>query len=65
MDKNFTLNELSEFTAKEKRELKSLGLVSQKTLSPSEESILNILNFSRALSVRKRKGGNYFEFVLN
>ncbi|MCW3085460.1 MAG: hypothetical protein JWP12_2826 [Bacteroidetes bacterium] len=32
---------------------------------PGNQVINNILNYSKALSVRKSKGGDHFEMVLN
>lgn len=65
MEKNSTLDELALFTRNEKKYLKSLGLISVNSGGPSPAVIQNILNYSKALSVRKTKGFGFIEFVLN
>ena len=65
MEKNSTLNYLEAFTGKEKKEMETLGLIPGNSAQPSLSVIKNILNYSKALKIRKTKSGDYLEFVLN
>ncbi len=62
----FTHFELLEITEKE-AEIKALihNKKEKKMYSPKQETINNILNYSKALSIRKSKNLDYFELVLN
>ena len=61
---NFTHFDYLEISEKEK-ELKALMKKEEKTYSPKKETINNILNYSKALSIRKSETLDCFEFVLN
>lgn len=65
MEKNSTLNDLAATTRYEKKERESLGLISNNSAQPSPKVINNILNYSKALRVRKTKNLGYLEFVMN
>ncbi len=62
----FTLLDLQEIT-KQENELKALFKIEEKhsILSPKKETINNILNYSKALSIRKSKQIEFIEVVLN
>lgn len=64
---NFTFFDFNNITEQE-RELKAfLGIETKeyKTYTPKKETINNILNYSKALSIRKSKSLDYIELVLN
>lgn len=74
MGKTTTLADLAHFCREEKKMLKSLGLEEESMdmideapykLEPKKETVNNILNYSKALSVRKSKVLGSVEFVLN
>jgi hypothetical protein len=69
MDKSLPLNELSNFTQKEKDMITTLGLVSNEMehdrMKPSKQTVQNILNYSKAHSCRKSKILNQIEMILN
>ena len=62
----FTHSDLLEITEKES-EIKSLLNQEKeaKMFTPKDETISNILNYSKALSVRKSKNIEYIEMILN
>ncbi len=62
----FTYFDLLEITKKE-AELKVLvgEKKEDKMYSPKKETINNILNYSKALSIRKSKNLDFFELILN
>ena len=62
---NFTHSDLLEIS-KQEEELKALlGCEVEKNFSPKEETISNILNYSKALSIRKSDQIDFIEMVLN
>jgi len=63
MQNDYSLDSLAEFAHSEQSELDKVGLSKQE--SPSENSIQNILNFSKQYSVRKSKILTHFEQNLN
>lgn len=64
--KKFTHFDLLEITEKEEV-LKTLFIhpKEKKMFSPKKETINNILNYSKALSIRKSKHLDFIELVLN
>ena len=62
----FTHSDLLEISKKEAK-LKALlgGKKVKKMYSPKKETINNILNYSKALSIRKSKNLDFFELILN
>lgn len=62
----FTHFDLLEITEKE-QELKLLlkQKKEKKMYTPKKETVDNILNYSKALSIRKSKNLDYFEMILN
>ncbi|MBL4624113.1 MAG: hypothetical protein JKY42_03095 [Flavobacteriales bacterium] len=64
---NITLEELAEFTQNESQLLAELGLVAEDevTESPSQYVVDSVLNYSKALSIRKSKIVGNIETVLN
>jgi hypothetical protein len=62
----FTHFDLLELTEKE-TQLKSLlkEKKEKKMYSPNKETINNILNYSKALSIRKSKNLTFIELILN
>ena len=62
----FTHSDLLEIS-KQEEELKAiLGCEDEnKDFSPKQETISNILNYSKALSIRKSDNLDYIELVLN
>lgn len=63
MSKTFTLKKITSLNLTETaREMNDL---SERSLEPSKNVIDNILNFSKALSVRKSKHVEFIETVLN
>ena len=63
----FTHLEFLELAQNEKTLKKSLNNmeVKQPELSPKKQTINNILNYSKALSVKKSKNVDYIEMILN
>lgn len=62
----FTHFDLQEITKKEEDLKKMLGIPKKEhTNSPKKQTINNILNYSKALSVRESKTMGYFEMLLN
>ncbi len=64
---NFTFSDFIEINEKE-QELKALfgnETKEEKVFSPKKQTIDNILNYSKALSVRKSKTIDCIEIVLN
>ena len=61
---NFTHFDYLEISEKEK-ELKALIENEEKIYSPKKETINNILNYSKALSIRKSETLDCIELVLN
>lgn len=64
MEKNSTLKQLAAFTRNEKKILESLGLIPL-SMQPRQHSVDNILNYSKALSIRKSENFGNLEFLLN
>ena len=64
---NFTLDDLKDFTQNENKMVEQVLTVSLAgdDKEPSEECINNILNYSKALSVRKSDSGKQFKVILN
>ena len=62
----FTHSDLLEITEQE-NELKSFLNLTQegKIYTPKKETVDNILNYSKALSVRKSKNLDHIELILN
>lgn len=66
MNKNFTLQQLAIFTQNEKELLREVGLIQDKpSVSPRKSTIDNILNYSKALSIRPSKKVGHIEMLLN
>jgi hypothetical protein len=65
MKKNITLNQISLFTQNEEQLIKEIGLFQDEQISPKKSTIQNILNFSKALQVKKTKSIGYCVQVLN
>ena len=68
MNKKFTLENLTTFTRNEKEILASVGLTKSKKeeiSSPGQHVIDNLLNYSKALSIRKSETFGKMEMVLN
>lgn len=62
----FTHFDLQEITAKENELKRLLNLTEEKMdYTPKKETINNILNYSKALSIRKSKQLDFIELVLN
>lgn len=62
----FTHFNLQEITAKENELKRLLNLTEEKMdYTPKKETIDNILNYSKALSIRKSKHLDFIELVLN
>ncbi len=63
----FTHLEFLEIAQNEKTLKESLNQleVSEPELSPKKQTINNILNYSKALSVKKSKNVDYIEMILN
>jgi len=63
---HFTHFDLLEITAKEEEMKSILHHTKKKPLfSPKKETIDNILNYSKALSIRKSKNIGYLSMILN
>lgn len=66
MLKNITLEELAEFTQNESQILAELGLAKEEVIEiPSQHVVDSVLNYSKALSIRKSKIVGTIESVLN
>lgn len=68
MDENSTLEELSNFSHKEKQIIKELMpdfARENEMKSPSAKTVQNILNFSKALTVKKSALVNTIEYLNN
>lgn len=66
MSQKTTLNNLADFCKKEQSLLDGLVKTEKEMYNaPSEGTILNILNYSKAVSIRKSKFIGQLEFVLN
>ncbi len=67
MYKNITLEELAEFTQNETQLLADLGLIAEEKVkeTPSQNTVDNVLNYSKALSVRKSEIIGSIETMLN
>lgn len=68
MDKILPLDELKDFVQHEKELLLASGLVkdeSEKMMKPSKKVVDFVLNYSKALSVRKSREIENFEMILN
>lgn len=62
---NFTHSDLLEIS-KQEEELRSvLGCKEEKVFSPKKETISNLLNYSKALSIRKSNNIDFIEMILN
>jgi hypothetical protein len=62
MNKIFTKKIIAPVTTKTKEEVDNTNELSS---GPGNDVINNILNYSKALSIRKSKNVEYFEMVLN
>jgi len=62
MNKIFTKKIIAPVTTKTKEEIDN---ASELSCEPGNDVINNILNYSKALSIRKSKNVEYFEMVLN
>ncbi|MCO6500465.1 MAG: hypothetical protein J5I47_08830 [Vicingus serpentipes] len=62
--KEFTHLDLLEITEKE-QELKMLLSEEEKEFSPKQSTVNFILDYSKALSIRKSKSIDYIEMLLN
>lgn len=63
---DFTLDDLMEFTQKEKEMIAEFRLKdNQHQLEPSESSVKTLLAYSKALSIRKSKKLKTFTMMLN
>lgn len=67
MYKNITLEELAEFTQNETQLLADLGLIAEEEAkeTPSQNTVDHVLNYSKALSVRKSEIMGAIETLLN
>ena len=70
MDKTFTQNDYLHLQKLEKciksgASLEDIGFLTKKEMTPSEATLSNILNFSKALSVRESQLLGNIELVLN
>ena len=61
MEKNSTLKSFAAPTQPEKKNSKELI----SSLQPHQSTIRNILNYSKALDIRKTKNFGWIEFVIN
>lgn len=64
---HYTLYDLVVFTQNEKRMVEKVlpKAYEEQDMNPSEETVRNILNYSKALSVRKSKKINRIRLILN
>ncbi len=70
MELNFTLNDLAAFAQKEQAIFEALnrsfsGEETQAEMAPEDQTLRNIMNYSRALSVRPSESMNRIEMILN
>lgn len=69
MDTNFTLNELAEFAQQEQALFNELNnsfmLEAAPEMAPSTSAVNNVLNYSKALSVRESSMLKKIEMILN
>lgn len=68
MNQTFTLNQLTEFTLREKQLLTALFFLPETRVEheqPPEKVVDFLLNYSKVLSVRKSKRFGVFRMVLN
>lgn len=65
--RNSTFNHLIDFTSKEKQMLDELHqqIERKKNQGPSDYTMNNILNYSKALSVRKSESIQHIKMLLN
>ncbi len=63
--KNSTLDALARFSQSEKELLKAVLLDADEKLVPREQTINNLLNYSKAVSCRKSEHISDMFFVLN
>lgn len=65
--RNSTLKDLSDFASKEKQMLDELHqqIERQENQGPSEYTVNNLLNYSKALSVRKSESMRHIKMLLN
>jgi cell division protein FtsI/penicillin-binding protein 2 len=62
----FTPSDILEITKQENQLKLFLKQKNEKRrFSPKQETIQNILNYSKAISIRKSKNIDFFEFILN
>ena len=64
MVRNFTLNQLTETQKNENLE-RDLFLKEEEMVQPKDQTIANILNYSKALSVRETKSLDKIKMILN
>ncbi len=64
---HFTLQDLVNFTQKESKMVEEIfpTVVQEEEQQPSESALRNILNYSKALSVRKSKNSELIKMILN
>ena len=66
MDESFTLEDLAQFTREEAAIAQSLGLTKEEEIVKAPQHIVdNVLNYSKALSVRKSEKLGTIEMLLN
>ena len=69
MAHTFTLDDLAKFAQEEKELSRQLGLIKPEetpvNFSPDPQTVSNILNYSKALSVRKTERFGTVEMILN
>ena len=68
MSQIYTLKDLVKFTKEEGSIIESIfnpGKVNLKKVKPSKQAIDNILNYSKALSIRKSDNLDNIEMILN
>ena len=64
MVRNFTLKQLTETQKNENLE-RDLFLKEEEMVQPKDQTIANILNYSKALSVRETKSLDKIKMILN
>ncbi len=65
MNKNYTLKQIADFAQQEKMIRANILDENVEFGGPSKMTLTNILNYSKALSVRKLKSMDTVEMVLN
>lgn len=69
MAHTFTLDDLAKFAQEEKELSRQIGLIKPEetpaNFSPDPQTVNNILNYSKVLSVRKTKRFGTVEMILN